>query len=619
MKLKVKFLLPALALIVVGMSISTWITYAKSTASLTKAAIEASEFTVNSLSSTVDLWMEGELNEVALLSRIPGIARSILNAEDSQLSQETEALLIDSTARHPTVDSILVLDSNGIVVNASKREMIGVDLRGRGYFQQAMKGQSVVSTPVYSKERNKVLFVVVSPIQYQGKIVGAIAAGIDVKFFADKFVLPLKTEAGYAFILTPKGVVVAHPDLELVGKMNLFEDKEYGPQVAAGQQGSLNIVSSGVDELLSYKKAKESGWVVCMVVNKAVAYAPARNLGLIVILVSVTFILILGAGIWGILTVNVLRPIGSIVAVSTRLASGDLNITLDTERKDEIGVLLRALNTMVEALRQVVFDVKQATESVSMGSKELSATAESLSQGATEQAASIEEVSASMEQMTSIIVKNADSAHETESIAVTAAEDARKSGVAVQEAVDAMTLIADKISIVEDIARQTNLLALNAAIEAARAGEHGKGFAVVAAEVRKLAERSGVAAGEISELSGRTMGAAGDAGEMINRLVPNIEKTAELVQQIAEASNEQSAGASQINSAISQLDMLSQQNASASEEMASTSQQLMSNGEHLQNSMTYFQLKDDLERGEVVVQASVVPSLEQGDEAFERY
>ena len=199
--------------------------------------------------------------------------------------------------------------------------------------------------------------------------------------------------------------------------------------------------------------------MVCMVVNKDVAYAPARALGLIVILVSVIFILILGAGIWGILTVNVLRPIDSIVAVSTRLASGDLNITLDTERKDEIGVLLSALNTMVEALRQVVFDVKQATESVSMGSKELSATAESLSQGATEQAASIEEVSSSMEEMTSIIVQNADSAHETESIAVTAAEDARKSGVAVQEAVDAMTLIADKISIVEDIARQTNLLA----------------------------------------------------------------------------------------------------------------------------------------------------------------
>ena len=242
MKLKVKFLLPALALIVVGMSISTWITYSKSTASLTKAAIEASEFTVNSLSSTVDLWMEGELNEVALLSRIPGVARSILNAEDSQLSQETEALLLDSTARHPTVDSVLVIASNGIVVNASKREMIGVDLKGRGYFQQAMKGQSVVSTPVYSKERNKVLFVVVSPIQYQGKIVGAIASGIDVKFFADKFVLPLKTKAGYAFILTPKGVVVAHPELDLVGKMNLFEDKEYGPQVAAGQEGSLDIV-----------------------------------------------------------------------------------------------------------------------------------------------------------------------------------------------------------------------------------------------------------------------------------------------------------------------------------------------------------------------------------------
>jgi len=201
-----------------------------------------------------------------------------------------------------------------------------------------------------------------------------------------------------------------------------------------------------------------------------------------------------------------------------------------------------------------------------------------------------------MEQMTSNIKQNADNAQQTQSIAVQAAKDAESGGDAVHNAVEAMKNIAEKISIIEDIARQTNLLALNAAIEAARAGEHGKGFAVVAAEVRKLAERSGAAAAEISELSSSSVQVAEDAGNMLKKMVPDIQKTAELIQEIAAASNEQNAGAAQINKAIQQLDQVVQQNASASEEMASTSEELSSQAEQLMSTMTFFRVSSAVEQ-----------------------
>jgi methyl-accepting chemotaxis protein len=220
----------------------------------------------------------------------------------------------------------------------------------------------------------------------------------------------------------------------------------------------------------------------------------------------------------------------------------------------------------------------------------MSSGAEQLSQGATEQAASLEEVSSSMEQMAANIGQNSENAQQTEKIVLKAAEDAKESGKAVVATAGAMKEIAGKIFIIEEIARQTNLLALNAAIEAARAGEHGKGFAVVASEVRKLAERSQTAVAEINTLSAASVQISEKAGEMLGRIVPDIQKTADLVQEITAASNEQSSGAGQINKAIQQLDLVIQQNASASEEMAATSEELLSQAEQLQSTIAFFSI-----------------------------
>jgi methyl-accepting chemotaxis protein len=273
-------------------------------------------------------------------------------------------------------------------------------------------------------------------------------------------------------------------------------------------------------------------------------------------------------------------------AMADEIAQGDLTVQpKPLSDKDTLGL---SLQSMVERLRGVVADALSAADNVSSGSQELSATSEQMSQGATEQAAAAEQASASMEEMAANIKQNADNAAQTEKISRQSAKDAELSGEAVTRAVDAMRTIADKIGIVQEIARQTDLLALNAAVEAARAGEHGKGFAVVASEVRKLAERSQTAAAEISAVSGDTVKAAQEAGEMLQRLVPDIRKTAELVSEISAACREQDVGANQINEAIQQLDKVTQQNAGASEEMSATSEELAAQAEELQASIAFF-------------------------------
>ncbi|MBT0664964.1 cache domain-containing protein [Geobacter pelophilus] len=280
--------------------------------------------------------------------------------------------------------------------------------------------------------------------------------------------------------------------------------------------------------------------------------------------------------------------------VAKEIANG--NLMVEVQERSAQDDLMNSLAAMTSKLSEVMANVKIAADNVAAGSQQLSASSEQMSQGASEQAAAAEEASSSMEEMASNIRQNADNALQTEKIATKSADDAIEGGKSVEQTVIAMKEIADKISIIEEIARQTNMLALNAAIEAARAGEHGKGFAVVASEVRKLAERSQAAAGEISELSASSLKVAERAGEMLVMMVPDIQKTAGLVQEITAASREQDTGAEQINKSIQQLDQVIQQNASVSEEIASTAEELSSQAEQLQESIAFFRIDQSAAR-----------------------
>jgi len=306
--------------------------------------------------------------------------------------------------------------------------------------------------------------------------------------------------------------------------------------------------------------------------------------------------LLLGIFFAWLITKMVKAPLGGeprdMAEITKRISDGDLDIVFQTHKGHEPSGLYGDLKAMVDNLRAIVSDVKNASDNVAAGSEELSSAAQDMSQGATEQAASAEEASSSMEEMSSNINQNADNALQTEKIALKASADAREGEAAVTQTVKAMKDIAGKISIIEEIARQTNLLALNAAIEAARAGEHGKGFAVVASEVRKLAERSQEAAGEISELSSTSVDIAEKAGQLLGQIMPDIQKTAELVQEITAASSEMRTGSDQINTAIQQLDQVIQKNAGVSEEMAATSEELSGQALALQQAIAFFKMNE---------------------------
>ena len=602
LSLGTKLILVGSVVLLIPIAVVGWLSISRATKGLVEIEDEQLVGVTRTLSQAVELALTGEMKVVRDLAvgnttvrAFTAVANSGLQAAESDVAALNKKLETFNKTEGLKDNSQVVLayDRQGTAIASSDPKYLGVSFADRGYFKDALAGKANIGEAALNKVTGQPFVPIAVPVlSADGKIVGVIANILDIGYLCDLIAGAKIGKTGYAFMVNNKGSVIAHPDKQNILKLDLTTlegMEELAKKMLAGQAGVEKYAFKGVAKTAGFAPVGITGWSICLSLPDVEFLAQAHQVRYIVLVVG---IISFAAAffVFFIFARYISTGIKKGVDLATHVSQGDLTATIDINQKDEIGQLADALRTMMERLRTIVGDVHGAADNVAAGSEQMSSTAEQMSQGASEQAAAAEEASSSMEQMAANIRQNADNAQQTEKIAVKSAQDARDGGQAVDDTVSAMKIIAEKIAIIEEIARQTDLLALNAAIEAARAGEHGKGFAVVAAAVRRLAERSAEAAGEISKLSVDSVQVAEKAGKLLGQIVPDIQKTAQLVQEITAASNEQNTGASQINTAIQQLNQVVQQNASAAEEMSSTAEELSSQAMQLQEAIAFFKI-----------------------------
>jgi methyl-accepting chemotaxis protein len=532
-----------------------------------------------------------------------------VNAFDGKDAQYRGRPGTDATGRY-----ITSFDRGSGEVKQSVLVDYGSESTAAYYFVPMRTKQEFVTEPytyTYTgrKEDTITLTSVCVPVIVDGMAVGVVGHDLSVSSLAT-FMKDIKLPGGGYLVLTSNaGIRLYHPNASVIGKVmgDDVPDKQQAllKAIKNGEPYNLqkkNLANGAVSYLSFYPMAIGKDvhpWSLIAVLPTAALLAPLGGIVDIMVILGLVG-MAFGAVVLVILARTISRPVRLVNAAVARFAEGDFTMEgLDSagleamrKRGDELGETGRAFGLLVDAISDRAGSIQAAAAQVASGAEQVNLTAQTLSQGSTEQASAGEEVSSTMEEMSANIKQSSENALTTEKIAERAAKDAAEGGRAVAGAVAAMKDIATRIGIIEEIARQTNLLALNAAIEAARAGEAGKGFAVVAAEVRKLAERSQVAAGEITELSASSVGTAEKAGGLITAIVPDISKTAGLVQEIAHASREQTSGVEQIDKALTQLDQVIQQNASASEELASMAEELSGQAEAMHSAMAFFKVRE---------------------------
>jgi methyl-accepting chemotaxis protein len=595
---KIKSLRIVLSFIVVGIIII--LTVVLSISSYNSASSALKELYISQLidinkniKMEVESYFTQQLNtakELASLIVVKDVARSRIS------SKQAEDLVRNKYKVHGYYEEVLIstAEKNPMIIVSGNARQTGLRWGNIGFdenIKNSIEGKSSVSRPGKSPDDKTVVCLVTAPIMQGNDVIGIVGLPFDLGSFSQMLIKDVKIgKTGYVFLTDKAGVVIAHPNKDAIFKLK-FTDFDWGRDLMQTKDGTyLEYEWEGKKKYIAKMESKEFNIMFISTGYVSDVSDQVRSMVITMILFAIFGLVVVAVLIYFFISKR-LRPLEKIKDLLAVVSEGDLTKKYEGKMYgDEVGELVQSTNNMIGRLSAMVSDISQNANNFAASSEEISATSENMSQGSSEQAASVEEIASSLEEMGATITQNTENSKKTDVIAQKTAKQGEEGGKAVKDTVSAMKDIASKIGLIEDIAYQTNLLALNAAIEAARAGEHGKGFAVVAVEVRKLAEKSQVASKEIGDLANHSVAIADEAGKLLDQIVPSIIQTADLVQDISAASEQQDLGVNQINQGMDQLNKVTQQNAAAAEELASTAEMLSSSAQDLQELISFFKI-----------------------------
>lgn len=597
-KIQTKFIIWIIPIVSILMIVLAILVYRQSKNEQLRSIESLSSQIISSRTDEIKSWLNTitiELNRIAETREVQSMDWEVMADDLKEIVKQ----------RSNVYGYLFVCQPDGVYYT-TKVGRASANVSDRGYFVDIMKkGKEVsITNPMISRSTGEKKFNVAVPVKNeQNEVIGCLVGSISLETMS-QIAANIKIEnSGYGFIVDNKGQIVAHPNIEYVMKLNLLTAdtlgfsgmNEIGGKMLNTSRGGGTITTpDGVTERILYQTIPMSpGWKLGTAVPEKELFAGIYRLLNTIILLFIITIVITTVLIWILSRRIISKPLSKLISFIKSIAEGHLYEKINVRSGDEIGDTANAMAYMIDELTNIINSIKVNAENIESGSSEISVSAEQISEGANEQASSTEEISTSMEEMVASIKQNADNAKATETNALEAVDKMKKVQDAVTKATNTLRDIAERITIVGDIAEKTDLLAVNAAIEAARAGEYGKGFAVVASEVRKLAERSQKAALEINTISADSLQIAEESSSLLSEVVPVIKNNSQLVHEISATSNEQNIGAGQVNSSIQQLVVITSRNSSASEQLAAGSEELAGQAIQLKQAVEFFKLSPD--------------------------